>query len=38
MPYGYASGVVHDGHHVAAKVKTWMVCYDCGHYKGRMRT
>ena len=30
MPYGYASGVVHDGQHVAAQVRTWMVCYSCG--------
>ena len=31
MPYGYASAVVLDGHHVVAQVRTWMVCYSCGH-------
>ena len=30
MPYGYASDVVRDGQ-LVAQVRTWMVCYSCGH-------
>ena len=30
VPYGYDADVVRDGQ-LAAQVRTWMVCYSCGH-------
>ena len=36
MPYGYASDVVRDGQ-LVAQVRTWMVCYSCGHEQPRTR-